>query len=191
MRKFLIFINFSVLVLLFSGCYSKLEPVKTDYSFFNEEKESQKFNTSIKFWNQQFSGITVIKKRGELWHIAMITEVGMKLFEFTWNGEELILVEAIEPLYTKNFIEILKLDFEMILHKSSLVKKKRFGKIIKYKTDKENKLVEKTTQKVYKKMGRFGYSRKITFDYDKDLLLKQIEIKNRGLNLQIELTPLN
>jgi len=101
MRKFLIYIKFFVFILIFNSCYSKLEPIKNDYSFFNEENESQKFNTSIQFWNQQFSGITVIKKRAEVWHIAMITEVGMKLFEFTWDGQELTLVQAIEPLIPK------------------------------------------------------------------------------------------
>lgn len=169
---------------------SALKNIKNPY--FSDVNRDYIYKASIDVYGKNFGGLLIIKKITDNQHrIAFTTEMGSKLFDFTFTEDDFKVNFILDELNKKMLINILKKDFKVLVtenidvlngfseannsvyeafiyHKSYYYFDNiQLAKVIRVKNGKEN------VQFLFSKINNH--------------IAEQIEIKHRNINLEIKL----
>lgn len=121
MRYLLISIN---LLLVACGSYPKKQGFKVSNEvrqafvipYFSNPGTDYVYKASIDVFNKHFSGIFIVKQiRINTHRVAFTTEMGSKIFDFTFNGNQFKVNFIQEELNRKPLLKILEQDFRILV----------------------------------------------------------------------------
>lgn len=93
-------------------------------SYFSNSNKDYVYKANIEAFGNSFGGIFIVKKLGQNHHrIAFTTELGNKIFDFTFQGEEFIVNHIFKEMDRKILINILKNDFRVLVKEKPIIKK--------------------------------------------------------------------
>lgn len=104
--------------------------------YFANATKDYIYKANIEAFGNSFSGIFIVKKLGEHDHrIAFTTEMGNKIFDFSFQGTNFKVNHILKKLDKKIITNVLKNDFKVLITRNPSVEK-TFGKNQKriYKT---------------------------------------------------------
>lgn len=207
-RLLIIFLLSGSASLLFDNCaYSKLSRAKSTNSkilsasvinpFIPELGTASKYKTEIDVLSKHFTGIIVLKQTDSLTrHCVFVTELGMRMFDFSITGDSLKADFVFDALNKPSFLKILTANFRDILLISVLDKK------AEEKQMKENRFywikdgnnsiaVKKGASSFAEKVMVFSGSKKHSIiNYDNNY--NSVKFKQRGfIKLKIELNRIS
>lgn len=195
------------LTLLFLSCasYPKKNNLKEVASttqvvlkpYFSDPEKDYVYKANITVYDKNFGGIFIVKKIIDDHHrVAFTTEMGSKIFDFSFEGEEFKVNAILEEMDKKLLINILKKDFRaLIKEKLPVLKRYRSGENEIFQSE-----IAKKTYFVYKKNGelteliRTGHGKeKVAFHFSEinDNIAKKIKILHKNIKLDIKLTSIN
>lgn len=190
--------------LLFIGCGSyikkeQLSIVETKWvtiinPYFANTAKDCVYKASIEAYGRNFSGLLIIKKIGADHHrVVFTTEMGNKMFDFTFLKDELTINFIPDELNKKILLNVLKEDFTTLL-------KEQLDKVTTYTNDLENVYHSETkTGSLFYYFSKNGNLNKIVkekhgkagtiFSFDKlnDHIAEQITIDHKTKKLRINL----
>ncbi|MFD2726866.1 hypothetical protein [Hyunsoonleella rubra] len=112
-------------LLLAVGC--KSYPVKHNFQkvdleqsiqnpYFSDGSKDYVYRSNIEVYGKTFGGIFIVKKLGKSNHrLVFTTELGNKLFDFTFENNDFKVNYVMDDLNKKMFIRTLKRDFEILI----------------------------------------------------------------------------
>jgi len=160
-----------VLLLIFASCSHKTTNnlKQTDLKFIDTvsifpKGKSLIYKTGIDFGKKHFSGITIIKKTDSISNVVFINELGMKMFNFSFNSAtgDFSVKYILEVLNRKILIKTLENDYRILLqifeqntktkifssdNNKHLIKKVKYRKNIYYRYDTESKKINFISEK--------------------------------------------
>ncbi len=161
------------------------------------------YKAKITFYNQYFSGLILLKQTDTaISHLVFVTELGMKMFDFQIQDNELKLIYVFEPLNKPEVLNLLKNDLKLIflqhlLNKEACFYKKKGGNTRIYKIYdgklKNYYLVDPSEKKIKRTIVKKNLliKEKVDYSYDNSLIINNIKLKHKGLiRLKIELNVL-
>jgi len=122
----------SILLILFVSCASY--PKKNGFiasagqsihnPYFSDISKDYVYKANIDAFGNSFGGIFIIKKLEEDHHrIAFTTEMGNKIFDFTFKEEEFKVNHILKEMDKQLLINILKNDFQVLVKEHPSVEK--------------------------------------------------------------------
>ena len=161
--------------------------------YFGDASKDYVYKANIEAFGNSFSGIFIVKKLGTANHrIAFTTEMGNKIFDFTFRGKDFKVNHILKKMDRKILLNILKNDFSVLVKEyPSLEKVFQKEKTTVYKTDIENKkYYHFLSEEELTKIVQVKNSKKkveFTFSEINDNIAKHIQILHQNLNLKITL----
>ena len=162
-------------------------------SYFSDAAKDYIYKANIEAFDNSFGGIFIVKKLGKDNHrIVFTTEMGNKIFDFTFQGDDFKVNHIIKKMDRKILINILKNDFRVLI-KESLSVEKTFKKGLNsiYKTNLDTKNYYHFSSKEHlNKIVRVSRDKEkveFTFSEISDNIAKKIEIAHKNFNLTIHL----
>ncbi|MGY0391041.1 hypothetical protein ACW5R3_00605 [Bizionia sp. KMM 8389] len=162
-------------------------------SYFSNLHQDYVYKASIDVYDNHFGGLLIIKKMDTFKHrVVFTTEMGAKLFDFTFEKDAFHVNFIREQLNKKLLINILKKDFKVLItehintqnkyidnnthvYETSIYKKKH------YYSFENNQLTEIIKTKNGKENVQFLFSE------INNHIAKKIEIKHNSIKLNIQL----
>lgn len=172
------------------------EKVEINNPYFSDPIQDYVYKADIKVFKNSFSGIFIVKKIGERHHrIVFTTEMGNKLFDFEFLGENFKINHILPKMDKKVLINVLKRDF------LALIEEKPFSIKTYFKGDlrisQANLLFKKHYYRfedgILNKIVRTGRGKeKVTFLFSQinDKIANDIKIKHHNIKLEIYLKRL-
>lgn len=161
--------------------------------YFSDTRKDYVYKASITLYNRHFGGLLIIKKTADHQHrVAFTTEMGNKLFDFTFNEDEFKVNFILDELDKKMLINILEKDFKVLVA-SNLIASNSFSynnnQIFEteihqkkhYYYVKDNQLTKIVRVKNGKEKVLFLFSE------IRNHLAHQIKIKHHNIKLEIDL----
>jgi len=189
----------SIMLLLFVSCGSY--PKKNGFAisqgsgienpYFSDTAQDYVYKANIDAFGNSFSGIFIVKKLGHDHHrIAFTTEMGNKIFDFTFKKEEFKVNHILNEMDKQLLINILKNDFQVLVKEHPFVEKV----FQKYSTSIFQTLVgkkkyyhflsgEKLTKVV--RVGNRKEKVQFTFSEINDNIAQDIQILHKNFSLKI------
>lgn len=191
----------SIALLLFVSCvsYSKKngfinsteQPIENPY--FSDTSIDYVYKADIEAFGNSFGGIFVVKKLGTDYHrIAFTTELGNKIFDFTFKGEDFTVNHILKRMDKKILINLLKNDFRVLVNENpTVVKSFRKNSNTIYKTLVGNKkyyhwFKEKDLSKIVN-VTKGKKKVEFTFSEINDNIVHHIQIFHHNIRLKINL----
>lgn len=174
--------------------FKEVYPVKgfLQNTHFSTESTVYTYRANITAYSKELTGILIIKKIKDSNHrVVFTTEIGNKLFDFSFSENEFKINHIIKELDKALLINVLKNDFGNLIKEHPLV--------TNYYTKGNNKLYKTTngSKKYYyhvnqevTKIVRVKKSKEkviYLFSEDQDSMLKNIYIKHNNIKLTIKL----
>lgn len=106
------------------GSYPKKQQLKTTSSlektiyntYFSDADKDYVYKANIDVYDSNFSGLLIIKKIKQQEHrVVFTTEMGNKIFDFSFNNNEFNVNFILDDLNKPLLIHILQKDFEVLL----------------------------------------------------------------------------
>lgn len=196
MRYLLISICF-----IFFGCASF--PKKNNFApivvtsniinpYFANPNQDYIYKANIEVYDNAFGGIFIVKKIGDQHHrIVFTTEMGNKLFDFTFNKDDFTVNYILDDLNKKILINVLKKDFKVLITEHLIAEKNYVitDEIIK-KTSLDNKTYYYfESPEITKIIRANSHKEKVRFLFTdlNDNIAKHIEIIHSNIKLKINL----
>ncbi len=197
------FLLISILITTCVSCTSypkrnNLKPIENGSTsvlnpYFANSSKDYIYKANITAFDKDFGGVFIVKKLGPDHHrVAFTTELGNKIFDFTFYKDDFKVNHILKEMNRKLLLNILRNDFRALI-KEDLSEEKTFSK--------ENSIVYQT--KIYGKQHFYflkgKHLHKITkvkhgkeiveflFSEINDDLAQQIEINHKNLRLSIRL----
>lgn len=161
--------------------------------YFSDTTQDYIYRASIDAFENNFSGIFIIKKLGLEHHrIAFTTELGNIIFDFTFKGDEFKVNRILKELDKKLLLNILRNDFKVLVSESPGVEK-----VFIFQEDSiyQTNVLQKThfhfrrQKQLYKitkvKSGKSNVE--FLFSEINDEIAQQIDILHQNLNLTMKL----
>ena len=198
MRFLLISICF---IFVSCGSFSKKQNFQLDHSatkiienpYFSDQAKDYVYKASIDVYDNSFGGLLIIKKMSEQEHrIAFTTEMGNKLFDFSFFKDNFKVNFILDELNKKILINILKKDFNVLITENLSV--------LNVFTEDNNRIFETSinenkyyyyfsgsqlNQVIKTKNGKENV--RFLFSKINNHLAKDIEITHNNIKLQIKL----
>jgi hypothetical protein len=192
-----------IIILGASSCipFKRSEYRKTDDSIAAQAifptDSSYLYRTSIKLYDQYFSGLMYLKTLDENhYRTIFLNEMGIKFFDFEFqkSADTSFTVHYImEPLNKKSLIKVIRKDMEMLFYKEDASKSKTF------RSDSNlvfinNKGLSKTynftdnngkSQRLIEK-GWIKTKKEVSLVYKKEIPAKKILIQHKNIKLSLE-----
>ena len=158
------------------GSYPKKNLLQLDSStpkhieniYFSDTHVDYVYKASIDVYDRNFGGLLIIKKLAENQHrVAFTTEMGNKLFDFTFSEDDFKVNFILDELNKKILINVLKKDFKVLVTQNILATKSYSN---------QDKLVFET----------LIYNKKHFYFITNKKLTKVIRSKNGKENVQFE-----
>jgi len=173
------------------------------HSIVNKE-HSLLFKAGISVYNKYYTGLIVLKQTDSITsHLVFITELGMKMFDFRIQNNQLKLMHVFEPLNKPKIVKLLESDLKLILLQNLFNKEAKVfeekkgvnsmyqittGKLKNYYFINTN---AKTVDKIIVK-GKVFTKKKVNYIYNDSLNPVRIKLKHKGfIRLKIELTNIS
>ncbi|TMM58530.1 hypothetical protein FEE95_03610 [Maribacter algarum] len=191
----------SVLLVLFVSCasYPKKngftasvrQPIQNPY--FSDASKDYVYKANIVAFGNSFSGIFIVKKLGEDHHrIAFTTEMGNKIFDFTFQGEDFKVNHILKKMDKKILINVLKNDFRVLVKENPSMEKtfqKDSNSIYETKIG-NKKYYHFLSKEKLNKVVRVGNGKEkveFTFSEINDNIALHIQILHKNIELKISL----
>lgn len=100
------------------------EPSKKDIvnPYFSDKTKDYVYKAKIDVYKKSFGGIFIIKKIEENYHrIVFTTEMGNKIFDFSFEGNNFKVNYILDQIDKKILINILKKDFKALIEEKPFV----------------------------------------------------------------------
>jgi len=189
-----------IFLLFFQSCViSEFKPVSKTYDYkkiLSETGKSYVYRTRIHLYDNNFSGLIVIKRQEKGHRIVFLNEIGMKFFDIELLPDSYKIHHIFKPMNKKMLIKLLVSDFNFIL----LNDIKSENKILQEKKSEEFALKPKIVKDIYyfdknsllpTKAFKYSVFRKNTFlNYKnyKDVIPQKITIKHKNIKFAMELS---
>lgn len=162
------------------------------------------YKAKITLYNNYFTGLILLKQTDATTsHLVFVTELGMKMFDFQIQDNELKLIYVFEPLNKPEVLNLLKNDLKLIFLQHLLNKEAFFyekkdentriykiydGKLKNYYlVDPSENMIKRTIVK-----KNFLIKEKVDYNYYNTFEINNIKLKHKGLvRLHIELTAIS
>lgn len=107
------------------GALSAKDGPKTSNPYFSKESKDYLYKANLSLYKKEFSGILIVKKLGTDRHrVAFTTEMGNKIFDFTFTDDDGFKVNYIlNQIDKKPIIKLLKNDFRLLTQESRTIAK--------------------------------------------------------------------
>ncbi|GAB5474049.1 MAG: hypothetical protein Mars2KO_21480 [Maribacter sp.] len=161
--------------------------------YFSDQTKDYVYKANIKAFNRSFGGIFIVKKVGANHHrIVFTTELGNKIFDFTFKEDLFEVNHVAKELNRKPLLKILKNDFRVLVTETALMEKSFTGnetilnqaRVGKQKHFYFNNKVG--LQKIIKVKNEKGKV-EVIFSEISDDFAKHIQILHQNLDLDITL----
>lgn len=196
----------SILLMLLVSCASY--PKKNGFSetneqqktitnpYFSDKAKDYIYKANIDAFGNSFGGMFIVKKLGEDHHrIAFTTEMGNKIFDFTFKGEEFKVNYILKKMDKKILINVLKNDFRVLIKENPSVEKafqKASNSIYETRIG-TKKYYHFSSEENLTKVLRVGNGKEkveFTFSEINDNIAEHIQILHQNFNLKIILKAL-
>ncbi len=192
------------LLFLACGSYSKKHNFQIEETsnniihnpYFSNKTKDYVYKANIDVYDNHFSGIFIVKKIGEANHrIVFTTEIGNKIFDFSFLDDTFKVNYIIEDINKAILINILKKDFKaLVQEKSTVIKSFSSYDTLVYETilNKKKHYYFKTKQ--LNKIVRINNGKeKVTFLFSEinDSVANQIKILHSNIKFNINLKSFN
>lgn len=196
----------SILVVLCFSCASY--PKKNGFTVIDSQKDTitnpyfsntakdYVYKANIEVFGNSFSGLLIIKKLGIEHHrIAFTTEMGNKIFDFTFLRKDFKVNHILKKMDKKILINVLKNDFKVLVKEMPVVEKvfqKDSQSIYKTRISIKNYYYYLSTKKLDKVVRTSKGNEKVVFKFSEinDNIANEIEILHQNINLKIFLKAL-
>lgn len=120
------------LLLVACGSYPKKHNFQTEVSsinhidnpYFSDKTKDYVYKARIDVYKKSFGGIFIVKKLGENNHrIVFTTEMGNKIFDFSFQKDDFKVNYILDQIDKKILINILRKDFKVLIQEKSHVLK--------------------------------------------------------------------
>lgn len=173
---------------------SKVEDVVNPY--FSNPNQDYVYKASIEVYGRHFGGVFIVKKMGDQQHrIVFTTEMGNKLFDFSFDKGHFKVNYVLDELNKKILINILKNDFKVLITQHLPTKETYIS---------NNETIKKTyidkkvyyyfeNPEVYKIIRTNQQKEKVRFLFTEinDTIAQRIDIIHLNIKLKIVLKSLN
>jgi hypothetical protein len=198
------FLSSFCLLFIACGSYSKKQNFQIEESlnssihnsYFSDETKDYVYKANIAVYDNHFSGIFIVKKIAEANHrIVFTTEMGNKIFDFSFIGDLFKVNYIIEDMNKALLLNILKKDFTaLVQEKLQVIESYSLKGSLVYETEILNKkhFYFKTEQ--LDKIVRIGNGKeKVAFLFSEinDTITNQIKILHSNIKLSINLKSIN
>lgn len=196
----------SILVVLCFSCASY--PKKNGFTVIDSQKDTitnpyfsntakdYVYKANIEVFGNSFSGLLIIKKLGIEHHrIAFTTEMGNKIFDFTFLRKDFKVNHILKKMDKKILINVLKNDFKVLVKEMPVVEKvfqKDSQSIYKTRISNKNYYYYLSTKKLDKVVRTSKGNEKVVFKFSEinDNIANEIEILHQNISLKIFLKAL-
>ncbi|MCX7548908.1 hypothetical protein OS188_13200 [Xanthomarina sp. F1114] len=90
--------------------------------YLSDSRIDYVYKASIDVYDRNFSGLLIIKKIADKEHrVAFTTEMGNKMFDFTFNENDFRVNFILDELNKKMLINILKKDFKVLITENPII----------------------------------------------------------------------
>ena len=187
-----------ILLILQSCITGKFTSVPEGFSYkkiFSDNSESYIYRTQIKLYDNDFSGLLIIKPNKEESRIVFLNEIGMKFFDIQLLKNSYKIYHIFTPMNKKMFIKLLVNDFRFMLmfdmnkKKSCLKEKKSKKSAIQLNKVKEIYIFDKQTllpESAFK-YSVFGKHTFLKYGKYINTIPKTIYIKHKRIKFEIKL----
>jgi hypothetical protein len=165
---------------------------------------SSLYKAKINLYTKYYSGLILLKQTdASTSHLVFVTELGMKMFDFQIQDNQLKLIYVFEPLNKPKIVGLLENDMKLIFLQHLLnkeadvyIKVNNEDRIYKIEDGKRKiyyttSAVTKTVEKIITK-NKLRTKENVKYMYDIHQHANQIKLKHKGLvHLQIELTAIS
>lgn len=175
---------------------SNLQQEKINNPYFSNAAKDYVYKANIEVFGNSFSGLLIIKKLGVAHHrIAFTTEMGNKVFDFTFLGEDFIVNHILKKMDKKILINVLKNDFRVLVKEMPFVEKvfqKDSKSIYKTRISNKNYYYYLSSEKLDKVVRTNKRKEKVVFTFSEinDNIANEIEILHQNIRLKILLKAL-
>lgn len=164
--------------------------------YFSNEKKDYVYKANITVYDNNFSGIFIVKKLGEANHrIVFTTEMGNKIFDFSFLNDAFKVNFIIETMNKAILINILKKDFmALVQEKLTVHKSYTLQDTLVYETALSNKKhFYFKTQQLDKIVRINNGKEKVAFIFSEinDAIANKIKILHSNIKLEINLKFFN
>lgn len=192
------------LFFLACGSYPKKQNFQIEQSttssfhnpYFSNVSKDYVYKANITVYDNNFSGIFIVKKLGDHNHrIVFTTEMGNKIFDFSFVDDTFKVNFIIEAMDKAILINILKKDFKVLVEEEMpIIKSYSLKNNLVHETsiDRKTYFYFKTQQ--LDKIVRVGNGKeKVTFLFSEisDTIANQIKILHSNIKLNINLKSIN
>jgi len=164
--------------------------------YFSSETKDYVYNASIDVYDNNFSGIFIVKKLGKGNHrIVFTSKMGNKIFDFSFLDDDFKVNFIIENMNKAILINILKKDFKALVQENMpVVKSYSLQDTLIYETTLSHKkhfyfISQRLDKIVSVKNGKEKVS--FLFSEIKDTNANQIKILHSNIKLKINLKSIN
>jgi len=188
-----------ILLLSFQSCViSDFKTVSKTYDYkkiLSETGKSYVYRTRIHLYDNNFSGLIIIKRQEKGHRIVFLNEIGMKFFDIELLPYSYKIHHIFKPMNKKMLIKLLVSDFNFILMNDI----KNENKFLKEKKSEKVALKPKKVKNIYyfdnnsllpKEAFKYSVFRKTTFlnykNYN-DVIPQKISIKHKNIKFAMEL----
>jgi len=194
--------RFVVILFIFLQSCVLTDLKKIDNNDFKFEKvlsnknKSYIYRANLNLYDNDFSGMIIIKPLKDNFRVVFINEIGMKFFDFEFSEQKFKVNQIFEPMNKKIFIKLLINDFRFILMNSLNSENKYFkekeSNLIAIKPCKKKELYYFNIQNNYpEKAIKYSSFRSTTFlnysNYNNNVP-NNISIKHENIKFGIELS---
>ncbi len=189
-----------ILILILQSCIiTNFEPVSNNFEIkkiLSDTTKSYLYRTQFKLYNNDFSGLIIIKPQNTGHRIIFINEIGMKFFDIELIENSYSVHHIFDPMNKKMFIKLLVGDFNFILmndikNNYQLMRKKQsdYPAII-LKKDKEVYIFDKNTLLPDSAFKYSIFRKNVFLNYSdfKNEIPKHIKIKHKNIKFEMNLT---
>ena len=165
-------------------------------SYFSDETKDYVYKANITVYDNDFSGIFIVKKIDEAnYRIVFTTEMGNKVFDFSFINDTFKVNNIIEDMNKALLINILKKDFSaLVKEKLPVIKSYSLQDTLVYETVILNKKhFYFKTQQLNKIIRVANGKEKVVFLFSeiKDTIAHQINVRHSNIKLNINLKLIN
>ncbi len=154
------------------------------------------YKANIVAFGDSFGGIFIVKKLGQNHHrIVFTTEIGNKIFDFTFKREDFKVNHILKKLDKKILINVLKNDFKVLIKEKLLVEKgfqQDLNSIYKTQISNKNYYHFVSEEKLHKVIRINNRKEKVVFTFSEieNNIANEIQISHQNINLKILLKAL-
>ena len=165
--------------------------------YFSDASKDYVYKAKIEVYNKTFGGIFIVKKIAEANHrVVFTTEMGSKIFDFSFNNDDFEVNYILEEMDKKILLNILEKDFRVLVREHGKILNKS---VKENRTLLETEIVNKKYFYTFKNDQLNSISRvkmgkeKVQFIFSdiSAITAKNIQILHHNIKLTIKLKSIN